>query len=388
MSVETYDLAIRLRAATTGHPVPRTTYAPVLPPTDPITLTATGTPSTLLIHAATTTAQTTGYGDAALTALTTLGVAPTGSHRTLVVPDRATLAALARAARHSKDQATAALVGWWQQRAEHPGTGAVICLTDACRRRWTLGTTPDAERRINTWHSWLGISDHGPSGLLQLARRVSDGHTLTGLLAAHEADSRSWSYHLDRLAQGWDWRTRDNRSEAALGLATRADAAELYDSLRLADPLVAQRESWTGTVVTGTVIALPDPGVLHVQAHALLCRLRADSAIQGWAGAPLDIPDATSTATRITAARLTDVRMTADRRLVLTVADAVIRPGRLVVGDQVTLRPKAVDPRQQSNGRRNMRYRYRTACNWLAGGTAPVVRRRDVPLDVVISAAE
>jgi hypothetical protein len=46
---------------------------------------------------------------------------------------------------------------------------------------------------------------------------------------------------------------QNNRQEAALGLATPCDAAELYASLRLSDPLVATRESFSGTVVSGVV---------------------------------------------------------------------------------------------------------------------------------------
>lgn len=388
MSIELFDLASRLRAATTGRPLPRSTYAPALPPTDAIAVTATGTHDALLVHAATDTDEATGFGEGALAALSALGVTPSGTHRTLVVPDRRTLTVLTAAARQAPDQTTAAVVGWWQQRAEHPGTGAVICLPDACRQRWTLGTAPTAERHLSTWRTWLGISEDGPHTLLTLARLVTDGHTLPGLLAAHEADSRSWAYHCQRVAAGWDWRTPDNRSEAALGLTTRTHAAELYDSLRLGDPLVAERESWTGTVITGTVIATPERGVVHVQAQGLLCRLRADTAIQGWAGRPVDIPGPTGTTTRISSGRLAEVTMTPDHRLILTLVDAVIRPGRLQIGDTVTLRPRTVDPRQQSNGRALMRDRYRTTRNWLAGGTAPAVRRREVPLDVVVSAAE
>jgi hypothetical protein len=80
--------------------------------------------------------------------------------------------------------------------------------------------------------------------------------------------------------------------------------------------------------------------------------------------------------------------MTANHRLILTVADAVIRPGSLHIGDTMTLRPRAVDPRQQRSGRSNISARYRTTGNWLAGRTAPLVRRREVPLDVVVPAAE
>jgi hypothetical protein len=52
------------------------------------------------------------------------------------------------------------------------------------------------------------------------------------------------------------------------------------------------------------------------------------------------------------------------------------------------LRPRAVDPNQQRSGRHELHRRYAARRLWLSGGSAPNPRRREVPLDVVIGAAE
>ena len=64
--------------------------------------------------------------------------------------------------------------------------------------------------------------------------------------------------------------------EAALGLATRCDAAELYESLRLGDPLVATREFFSGTVVSRVVTIISGRTQIEVTLDHLACRLRHD----------------------------------------------------------------------------------------------------------------
>ena len=58
------------------------------------------------------------------------------------------------------------------------------------------------------------------------------------------------------------------------------------------------------------------------------------------------------------------------------------------VGQRITLRPRSVDPRQQRSGRQELHRRYAARRSWLSGGPPPRPRRRDVPLDVAIAAAE
>ena len=51
MSVALFDLGQRLRAATLARPVARSTFAPVLPPIDPVAITLTGAGDGALLRA-------------------------------------------------------------------------------------------------------------------------------------------------------------------------------------------------------------------------------------------------------------------------------------------------------------------------------------------------
>jgi hypothetical protein len=284
----------------------------------------------------------------------------------------------------------AAVIGWWEQRAAHPGSGAVLDLTTACAARWALGVPPSEDRELAVWRQWLGIADPGPGGLLELADRVAAGPTLPGLEACAEQDRASWTYFVGRLGdrtKPWDWRARDNRREAALGLATRCDAAELYESLRLGDPLVAAREAFGGAVVSGLVTSVLEQGhLLEVTLDRLACRLREDTAVEGYPGQPDQAP--ASGGQPWLRGRVAATRVTPDERLVVSLREVLVRPGTPRRGQRVTLRPRAVDPRQQRSNRQELHRRYAARRSWLSGGAPPVPRRRDVPLDVVISAAE
>ena len=394
MSATLFDLAQRFRAATLGCPVARASYAPVLPPVEPVAVSLAGSRDRVLVRASDGIGLTTGSGPGALSALADLGVSTGGEVRTLVVADRDTLSALldlARATdRDSASAGAAAVLGWWSQRADHPGAGAVLMVIPACSARWVLGVPPATERRLEVWRQWLGVADAGPSGLLQLASTVSAGRTLPGLEAFVEDDLRSWEAFTDRVNDSttpWDWRARDSRREAALGLATRCDAAELYESLRLGDPLVALRESFSGTVVSGVLSAMHSRSVVELTLDHLACRLREGTAVEGYPGDPRDLPagGAASPALRGT---VTASCVTADERLVLTISEAILRPQQARIGQHITLRPRAIDPRQQRSGRQELHRRYAARRSWLSGGPPPAPRRRDVPLDVAIAAAE
>ena len=181
-----------------------------------------------------------------------------------------------------------------------------------------------------------------------------------------------------------DWRLRDSRREAALGLASRCDAVELYESLRLGDPLVAARESFAGGVVTGIITTLGSRSV-EVALDHLTCRLREQTAIEGFAGRPRDLPPALSSAPLLRG-RVAATRVTTNGQLALSIADVIARSAH--VGQRVALRPRSVDPRQQRSGRQELHRRYAARRWWLSGGAPPAPRRREVPLDVVIAAAE
>jgi hypothetical protein len=394
VSVALFDLGERLRSATSARPVARSIFAPVLPPTDPVAVTLIGAGACALLRATDGTQVTTATGPGALSALAELGVSTATEHRTLVIADRDTLSRLVDLARStdpaSATAASAAVVGWWGQRADHPGTGAVLNVTVACSARWVLGVPPEDERQVSVWRTWLGVADSGPRGLLELAAAVSAGQTLPGLEAFAEDDEHSWEWFTARVADpktSWNWRMRDNRREAALGLATRCDAAELYESLRLGDPLVATRESFRGTVVSGVVTAVPARTRIEVTLDHLACRLRENAAVEGFAGYPRDVPAANGRGPLLHG-RVAATRVTTDERLVVTITDVVVRPGPARIGQRVTLRPRSVDPRQQRSGRQELHRRYAARRSWLSGGSAPAPRRRDVPLDVVVAAAE
>lgn len=379
MSLELFDLGRRLRAHATGRPVPRMAYATCLPPTSAIAVEVTRAPR-WLVRARTVTGQTAqAEGPSALTALRNLGVGLSNSHRTLIVADRQALRDLLRLAHTCAGQPelreVATTVAWWTQRAEHPGSGAIHIATEQARARWSLGTSPEAEFSLRAWQSWLRLPADTPTSLIALAAHTSAGGTLPGLLDAHTTDTYSWQRQLDQARR--DWRTPDTRIEAALGLATRCDAAEHYASLLLDDPLVALRETYTGQVVTGAISHIAKP-TTTITAQRPLSRLRPGTHVDGWAG------DALST--ERTGISATVVATTIDRsgHLHITIDQAL----RLPIGQTVTLRPRRVSAFQQARARRNARDRHRRQANWIAGRDVPPTRRREIPLDIVVAAAD
>lgn len=458
MSTEHYDLAARLRAATTGHLVNRSQYAPALAPREPLAITLTPHPDGRWaltaterthprtdLHSAphngsvahpTSVRTATGYGRDALSALAALGVgttiiipptltappttatiptgpapagpaanaeadpdAPSEPFRTLVVADAATLqrlhTVLAHTPRGSRWDAQAAVLAWWLQRAEHPGSAAVLNVVATCTARWYTGDVPRAERHPETWLAWHHLTTPTPApalatgaDLLDLADLATNGTPLPGLEPTATGDERSWKYHLDRLGGGWNFRRSDTRTEAALGLATRCDATELYDSQRLDDPLVADRARFDGTIVTGTLTWINNRSV-ELTADRLPCRLRAGSSIEG------TTTGGTATGFRAT---VSDTRMSSTGELVFTLDDLTVRGGSrskktastlsaLAVGQHVELRPQRVLASQQQQSRSNRRFRYTGGGNWLVRETTPAPTRRDVPWDVIVAAA-
>jgi hypothetical protein len=143
VSVALFDLGQRLRAATVARPVARSTFAPVLPPIDPLAITVTGAGDGALLCAADGTRVTTATGSGALSALGELGVSIGAELRTLIIPDRDTPSRLLDLARAtdpaSPSAASAAVVGWWSQRADHPGSAAIFGDLDRCAFRLHAG---------------------------------------------------------------------------------------------------------------------------------------------------------------------------------------------------------------------------------------------------------
>ncbi len=212
---------------------------------------------------------------------------------------------------------------------------------------------------------------------------MSAGPVLPGLDEAAQADVHSWSRLRDRMDQGRSWQRLDTRADAALGLAARSHAAEQYASLRLDDPLVARAGVWDGSVVAGTVVHRSRTALV-VRADRPVSRLRVDAEVTGWPGEPV-APDVARAGT----GRVTGTAVSADGALTLTIGSLVARGlADAPVGGRVTLRPARIDPFMHGRGRgKQAAALYRTG-NWIAGRGAPIRRRGDVPLDVVIAAAD
>lgn len=384
MSRAQFDLGARLRAAHTSTPVPTAAYAPAIPPTGGIAVTVdTDGEHVYLTAADDTTGRTiTGTDRAGLDALASLGATITAPRRPVVVGTSRDLATLTALAHAYPDAAASPVIGWWDDRLDYPGTDAVHVVTKTARLRWTLGVHPDRERDVDTWSHWLGVTTSGPQRLLDLARRTTSGPLLPGILHASILDTASWERYTKRIAAGRPWWTKDTRIDAALGLISRSHAAEWYESLRLSDPLVALAASHDGTLVPGLVIARTDDAAV-IAADRPLSRLRVGTKVSAWAGDTVHA-GAVECLTGTVAAATIDPAA----QLTVTVSGIPRRHREVKVGNRVTLRPARVDPNMQANARRLAAAGYRRGTNWIAGRGKPVSRRGDVPLDVIVAAAD
>lgn len=403
------DVGARLQAAEQQQPVPRCLYAPTLPPQHPLTVCVD--PDRATLHATDDNGPVhlvpTDDPTAAMTALRGLGAhSRDEQYRTLVVPDPATLTTLTRLAHaHAATSRTArrraprpgpatppapailapaddaaAVVLWWQQRAQHPGTHAVLVLTRALPERWALGVDPQLDRDISTWLAWLDIDDTGPHGTLQAARRLAAGAALPGLSEHATSDEYSWQARQRRLDAGDGYDRPDGRDETVLGLASRSHAAELYTSQRLDDPAVRVAAVHQGTVVPGTVIDQPTPTSLVMVTDHLINRLRTGTDVAAWTGEPADHPERTMAGT------VSDATIGPTGRLLLTITGLSSRT-KISAGSRLTLRPAPANAHQQRRARQNLRTRLRRPDNWLARNRTVQPQRRHVPLDVVIASA-
>lgn len=385
MSRAQFDLGARLRAAHTRRPVPVAAFAPVLPPTGGIAVTVDTDGEHVHLAATDGTATATGTDRAGLDALAELRATLQHPRRPVIVGTGRDLAVLTALARAYPTAAASPVIGWWDERADYPGTDAVHIVTNTARRRWVLGVHPHREREIATWAHWLGVHTTGPDLLFDLARLIASGPILPGILDAgttdNATDTASWKRHTDRVAAGRRWNARDTRADAALGLIGRSHAAEWYDSIRLNDPLVAVAASQDGTVVPGTVHAHADATVTVV-ADLPLSRLRVDTKITGWLGEPADTGKPDALTGRVDAAHIDTAG-----RLTLTIGGLPRRGTTLTPGDRITLRPARIDPHMQANARRLTATGYHRGTNWVAGHGTPTPRRTDVPLDIVVASA-
>lgn len=382
MSRAQFDLGARLRAAHTGKPVATALYAPVIPPTNGIAVTIDTDGEHVYLAATDGSSTRAGTDRDGLDALAALGVSMTNPRRPLIVGTGRDLTSLAALARDHRDAPASPVIGWWDERLDFPGTDAVHVVTDAARRRWTLGVHPDRERELATWAHWLSVTSTGPQQLIDLAYLTAAGAVLPGILHASIIDTASWNRYSQRLTAGRPWWVKDTRIDAALGLIGRSHAAEWYESIRLDDPLVALAAAHDGTVVPGTIINRSEAAIV-VAADRPLSRLRVDTKVTAWRGEPINA-GATSCLTGSVSAASIDT----DARLTITVSGLPRRKADLKVGDRLTLRAGRIDPNMQANARRLAAAGYRRGTNWIAGRGNPVPRRGNVPLDVIVAAAE
>lgn len=385
MTAEWFDLGQRLRAAHLAAPVDRLTHAAVPPITHPIAVRATRTRRGVTLTAATRDLPaSTATDDDALALLGSCG-AQIGweSPATLITDGAATLPALRTLAHRSATDGphadTAAHLGWWADRADYPGGIAVVDLLAACRRRWITGSTPDAETEPATWRDALGITDSGPAGMLDLLGLLTRGPALPLLDALAEDDLFAYSRAQEDHTGGRDWRWPDNLGRAAVGLRGRCDAADLYATALLGDPLHRRRAVHTGHVVTGQA----HPGAPGRRELLLTCdrmdaRLRVGNSLTGWAGHPED--SRPHFAATVAAARVVDGALT------LTLSGC--SGDTPTAGDPVTVHPAPPSLWTLRKARSRYRRLYAHRTSWLTTGRTPTATRRDVPLDVLVAGAE
>jgi hypothetical protein len=381
-----YDLGQRLYAARSGRAVARLAHSPVPGISNPVAVRARRRRGTVTVTAAAPgSPERTAGGGGALSLLRDLGVTVTaGTWQTLVTDDAATLPALAAlagtASRGGDQAATAAHIAWWADRADYQGGSAVVPLITGCRERWITGAPPADETRAPTWRAWLGIPDESCAGMLALLALLHEGPALPLLDRIERDDAASWSRARHEHAAGRDWRQPDSPARGAIGLQARCDVADLYEAALLTDPLYRRRAVHTGHVVTGTVqLTSGRRPALIVTCGRLDARLRAGTVVTGWAGGPEDTEAETFTGTVSGAAVI-------DGQLQLTITDT----RRNVPADlaRVTLHPAAPDDFTFTSGRTRLITLYTTRSSWLTTGRPPAIARRDVPLDVLVAAAE
>jgi hypothetical protein len=385
VTVEFYDLAQRLAAEKAGKPVLRVAQAlfTLTPAAIFVEAHIDETGTTRAVITPPVGAPTTVPGAAVLRALARAGAQmdPTQPPAQLVMPDGATLAALASVARaHHEDadpgiRGASAVVGWWIDRAGYPGTNAVINLMVHSRQRFITGAPPEAERHAGHWRSALAV----PS-LRQWAQRVGAGVPLDALAPIREDDAYSFTHACKRFAKGYNWTAPEPPPVAAMGLRARCDTADLWEAALLSDRLWRHRAVHTGHVTGGEVVATTK-ATFTVRCRRLDARLRGGSDVLGWSGG-LDSYD------RSTHFYGDVHEATAHKGALLLTVARVAAEHRPPTGQWVSLMPAPPNPRTVSMGRSKYRRLQFRADSWIASGKTPGLRRRDVPLDVLCAAAE
>lgn len=396
MSGALFDAALRVAAADAGTPVARLLHVPVLVRPCAVAVTARRAGKGVRVQAiGADGAVHEGVGAAGLAAIATaaggpvdaLAVGPTG-----VLSDAVTLPLLARLAGQHTDPAResaavvagSAVAGWWCERADHPGSGAVCELLPTTRQRWVLGVVPGQDTAV-LWRRALRIGG-GTRAALRWHRAVTAGTGLPGLGVIAADDDWLLERYRDSVGAGRSWQVPESLGLAAQRLRSRCDAADVYSAALLDDPIWRARGVHTGHVLAGTVAvgAASGQGRVQVAAQRLDTRLRVGSEVVGWAGAPLDpMP---GPGDRFTGA----VTATAVEHgtLVVTVGGLGRSGYRPTASEPVTVIGAPPSPSTIRSARMMLARLYKRRFSWLSQGATPEPVRRDVPLDVLIAAAE
>lgn len=394
MTIEVFDLGMRLRAMSTKSVQHRMVHAPIAIQSSLVAVGVTPgkTPkiSVSRFEGNKLTSSTSAHGLDGLKLIHSNSENSLPSvYPTLVVASRDQLRLLSEAVMSLDPEgkyAVGALVEWAVQRSQHPGSTAITIITEACSRRWVTGAPQAAEGNIATWRSWLAVGSTGTDSLIELAQRVSDDPGPLEALANMKADDgRQWANWLRRHKDGksgW-WRAWDSPIFAALGYQSRADAAELYERALLEDPIWQERLTHSGTVVRCTVESRPNVGQVRLVTDQPVTRYRPGADVTVVYSNLLQTPSSEDKA------QVLSLSATEDGKMMMTLSvPAKVASALSSYGTNISVLPGRVDPGLQARGRGNLSKRLRSSDSWLVTGASKPKIQRSVPLDVIIAAAE
>ncbi|MCH9731939.1 MAG: hypothetical protein K0U84_20070 [Actinomycetia bacterium] len=397
MSAALFDLALRVAARDQGKPVARLRHNPAPARAVTVAVVARRTGPVVHVQAMGPDGLThTGSGAAGLAALArAAGCAggDLGSGASAVVDTSATLRALARLASAHADPgrcsgidvaAGSSLVGWWVERAAHPGTTAVADVLAVSRARYMLGVAPGADHAA-AWRAALSVPA-GIGGLRIWHRALSVGPLLPGLEAVSADDDWRLERHQGALNKARSWDLPESLHAAAARLASRCDAADLYEAALLCDPLWRARGVHTGHVCHGEVVigAGTHSSRMVVRAGRLDTRLKTGAAVCGWAGDPMGVMPAAQNRFQ---GEVYGTAVEGDA-LVVTIGGLRRCGYRPAAGETVTVIGAPPNASTIRSRRSAVARLYRRRFSWLSQGTAPTAARRSVPLSVLIAAAD
>lgn len=381
-----FDLGLRLHAAHTRVPAARLAGAPIVTPHDPVAVRGSlskGEP-TLTIATRDRNDSVTGAAEG-LALLASFGFSITRPDPVTVVTDqhaptiRALQAVVAGWSEGNPHAEAAAHVVWTLNRSDFPHAPALVDVLALCRTRYALGIAPEGERDAAVWRDWLDVPDDGLTGVLDLLDRATSGDPLDGLQPLAEDDAYTWARAATEYTEGRDWRSPESIARAALGLRSLCDATDLHATALLGDPLHRRAAVHSGHVTVGTSTAVEGRRKgLTLTSERLGSRLRAGEAVQGRVGGP----------------------MSTEPVFTGTVRESGVEDGRLVVlidgvtgaapgaGETISVHQAPPNAHAQRRGRGSIGRLYATRRSWLATGRAPKATRREVPLDVLVAAAD